>query len=34
MSKNEVRDGREAVVAMDFNKGEILVQRQTDDVPK
>lgn len=25
MSKNEIRDGRECVVNMDFNKGEIMV---------
>ncbi len=34
MSKNEIRDGRECVVSMIHDKGEILVQRQTDDVPK
>lgn len=34
MSKNETRDGRECVVNMIFDKGEVLVQRQIDDVPK
>ena len=34
MSKNEIRDGRDRVVSMIHDKGEILVQRQTDDVPK
>jgi kinesin family protein 3/17 len=34
MSKNEIRDGRECVVNMIHEKGEILVQRSTDDVPK
>jgi len=34
MSKNETRDGRECVVNMVFDKGEVLVQRQIDDVPK
>jgi len=34
MSKNETRDGRECVVNMVFDKGEVLIQRQIDDVPK
>jgi hypothetical protein len=34
MSKNEIRDGRECVVNMIHDKGEVLVQRSTDDVPK
>ena len=34
MSKNETRDGRECVVKMIFDKGEVLVQRSSDDVPK
>ena len=34
MSKNEIKDGRECVVKMIENKGEILIQKSTDDVPK
>lgn len=34
MSKNEIRDGRECVVNMIHDKGEILIQRSSDDVPK
>ena len=34
MQKNELRDGRECVVKMVTDKGEVLVQKQSDDVPK
>ena len=34
MSKNELRDGRECVVKMATDKGEVIVQKQSDDVPK
>lgn len=34
MSKNEIRDSRECVVKMVHDKGEILIQKSTDEVPK
>ena len=34
MSKNEIKDGRECVVKMVHDKGEILIQKSSDDVPK
>jgi hypothetical protein len=34
MSKTEIKDGRECVVKMNFDKGEIMVQKSSDDVPK
>jgi hypothetical protein len=34
MSKNEMRDGRECVVKMNREKGEIFIQKTSDDVPK
>lgn len=34
MSKNEIRDGRECVVHMNADKGEVLVQKSDDGIPK
>ena len=34
MQKNELRDGRECVVKMLTDKGEVHIQKQCDDVPK
>lgn len=34
MSKDEMRDGRECVVEMNPNKGEILLRSTPEDVPK
>lgn len=34
MSKNEVRDGREQVVRMVPEKGEVIIQKSSDEVPK
>ena len=34
MAKNEIRDGREQVVRMVAGKGEVVVQKSSDEVPK
>lgn len=34
MSKNEIRDGREQVVRMVQEKGEVIIQKSSDEVPK
>ena len=34
MSKNEIRDGREQVVRMIAQKGEVVIQKSSDEVPK
>ncbi len=34
MSNNEIRDNRECVIKMNLDKGEIEVQKTSDDVPK
>lgn len=34
MSKNEIKDNREQVVRMNCDKGEIIIQKSSDEVPK
>jgi kinesin family protein 3/17 len=34
MSKREIQDNREAVVRMIHSKGEVVIQKQSEEVPK